>query len=116
MLGLAAAAVGKKARARADREGQKKLKNVERKIARLDEEKRAVHERLLSVTDAAEAQRLHSQLTDLTGELTLLEEQWLIDRFGDSYREYRRNVPRWVPRLTPWEPERQLTGTEGGQP
>src|SRR5262249_24008 len=23
-------------------------------------------------------------------------------RFGDSYREYRRNVRRWVPRITPW--------------
>jgi ATP-binding cassette subfamily F protein 3 len=70
-------AVDKKARARADREGQKKLKNVERKIARLDEEKRALSERLLSVTDAAEAQRLHAVLTKVTGELTQLEEEWL---------------------------------------
>jgi protein-S-isoprenylcysteine O-methyltransferase Ste14 len=31
-----------------------------------------------------------------------LEEPGLEKRFGDSYREYRRNVPRWVPRLTPW--------------
>ena len=64
-------------RARADREGQKKLKNVERKIARLDEEKRELSERLLSVTDAAEAQRLHADLTKVTGELTQLEEEWL---------------------------------------
>jgi ATP-binding cassette subfamily F protein 3 len=70
-------AVDKKARARADREGQKKLKNVERKISRLDEEKRALSERLLSVTDAAEAQRLHADLTKVTGELTQLEEEWL---------------------------------------
>ena len=34
-------AVDRKARARADRDAQKKLKAVERKIARLDEEKRA---------------------------------------------------------------------------
>ena len=52
-------AVDRKARARADRDAQKKLKAVERKIARLDEEKRAVSEKLLTVTDAAEAQRLH---------------------------------------------------------
>jgi hypothetical protein len=29
------------------------------------------------VTDAADAQRLHAQLTELTTELTELEEQWL---------------------------------------
>ena len=73
----AASAADRKARARSDRDAQKKLKAVERKIARLDEEKRAVSEQLLAVTDAAEAQRLHSQLAKLTGELTELEEQWL---------------------------------------
>ena len=31
------------------------------------------------------------------------EEPGLEKRFGDSYREYRRNVPRWVPRITPWQ-------------
>jgi ATP-binding cassette subfamily F protein 3 len=76
-LAEAAAAVDRKARARADRDGQKKLKNVERKIAKLDEEKRALSERLLTVTDAAEAQRLHAELSTLTTALTELEEQWL---------------------------------------
>jgi ATP-binding cassette subfamily F protein 3 len=63
--------------ARADRDGQKKLKNVERKIAKLDEEKRAVSERLLTVADAAEAHRLHAELSKLTASLTELEEEWL---------------------------------------
>ena len=26
-------------------------------------------------------------------------------RFGESYREYRRNVPRFLPRLRPWSRE-----------
>jgi ATP-binding cassette subfamily F protein 3 len=73
----AASAVDRKARARADRDGQKKLKNVERKIAKLDEEKRAVSERLLTVTDAAEAQRLHVELAKLTASLAEFEEEWL---------------------------------------
>jgi ATP-binding cassette, subfamily F, member 3 len=73
----AASAADRKARARSDREGQKKLKAVERKIARLDEEKRHVGEQLLVVTDAAEAKRLQSQLAKLTTELTEMEEQWL---------------------------------------
>ena len=30
------------------------------------------------------------------------EEPGLEKRFGDEYREYKRNVPRWIPRLTPW--------------
>jgi ATP-binding cassette subfamily F protein 3 len=69
--------VERKAQARADRDAQKKLKAVERKIARLDEEKRAASERLLAVTDAAEAQALHKHLAKLTSDLAELEEQWL---------------------------------------
>lgn len=69
--------VDRKARARSDRDAQKKLKAVERKISRLDEEKRAVNERLLAVTETAEAQRLYGQLAKLTGELQELEEEWL---------------------------------------
>ena len=34
----------------------------------------------------------------------LLEEPGLMRRFGEEYRSYRRNVPRWVPRRTPWTP------------
>ena len=32
----------------------------------------------------------------------LMEEKCLEKRFGSAYREYKRNVPRWVPRLRPW--------------
>jgi ATP-binding cassette subfamily F protein 3 len=67
----------RKSSGKSDRESQKKLKSVERKIAKLDEEKKATSEALLTVTDAAEARRLHSQLKDLAAELASLEEQWL---------------------------------------
>ena len=30
------------------------------------------------------------------------EEPGLIKRFGDDYIEYKKNVPRWIPRLKPW--------------
>jgi ATP-binding cassette, subfamily F, member 3 len=73
----AAATADRKARARSDRDSQKKLKAVERKIARMDEEKRAVGEKLLSVTETKEAQRLQSELAKLTAELATLEEEWL---------------------------------------
>ncbi len=32
----------------------------------------------------------------------LSEEPGMEKRFGDDYRAYRRNVPRWIPRLRPW--------------
>jgi protein-S-isoprenylcysteine O-methyltransferase Ste14 len=34
--------------------------------------------------------------------IVYIEEPGLERRFGESYREYRRHVPRWLPRLTPW--------------
>jgi len=37
--------------------------------------------------------------------IPLLEEPMLVNRFGDDYVTYERNVPRWIPRLTPWEGE-----------
>jgi protein-S-isoprenylcysteine O-methyltransferase Ste14 len=31
------------------------------------------------------------------------EEPGLEKRFGEEYIEYKKNVPRWIPRLTPWQ-------------
>ena len=31
------------------------------------------------------------------------EEPALIDRFGDDYRRFKANVPRWIPAIRPWE-------------
>jgi protein-S-isoprenylcysteine O-methyltransferase Ste14 len=36
--------------------------------------------------------------------IPLAEEPQLERRFGDSYREYRRHVRRFLPRLRPWDP------------
>lgn len=32
----------------------------------------------------------------------LSEEPGLVKRFGSEYEEYRRHVPMWLPRFTPW--------------
>jgi protein-S-isoprenylcysteine O-methyltransferase Ste14 len=32
----------------------------------------------------------------------LVEEKGLEKRFGDNYRLYKKNVPRWIPRVRPW--------------
>ncbi|KPJ99240.1 MAG: hypothetical protein AMJ60_05705 [Desulfobacterales bacterium SG8_35] len=37
----------------------------------------------------------------------LFEEKSLENRFGADYLEYKKHVPRWIPRLTPWnKPDR----------
>lgn len=33
------------------------------------------------------------------------EERGLEKRFGEEYIVYKENVPRWIPRGTPWEPK-----------
>lgn len=37
--------------------------------------------------------------------IPLSEEPGLEARFGASYMDYSQHVPRWLPRLAPWEPE-----------
>ena len=36
--------------------------------------------------------------------IPLFEEPGLRKRFGQVYLDYQQNVPRWLPRLTPWIP------------
>jgi protein-S-isoprenylcysteine O-methyltransferase Ste14 len=35
--------------------------------------------------------------------IPLVEEPGLEHRFGQAYRVYKQHVPRWLPRLRPWE-------------
>jgi len=35
----------------------------------------------------------------------IYEEPNLEKRFGDEYQDYKKNVPRWIPRLKPFEPD-----------
>lgn len=39
--------------------------------------------------------------------ILIAEEPGLEKRFGESYRIYKLNVPRWTPRLTPWRGSEQ---------
>lgn len=39
------------------------------------------------------------------------EEPGLLRRFGEEYRAYLENVPRWIPRRTPWDPRGQGAGS-----
>ena len=39
--------------------------------------------------------------------MPLVEEPGLVRRFGAEYEAYRASVPRWLPRLRPWDPQRE---------
>ncbi|MEM9645725.1 MAG: ABC-F family ATP-binding cassette domain-containing protein, partial [Planctomycetota bacterium] len=65
------------------RRAEKEVKNLERKIARLDDEKRGLNERLLEETDPDEAVKLHEEITRIADELAGAEERWLeLSDFG----------------------------------
>ena len=59
------------------RELKKKIKSIERRIARLDEERKSLKEAMLSVTDPEEAMRIHEKMEAVTKELSGAEEEWL---------------------------------------
>ena len=67
----------RKAQGRAGRDAQKRLKSVERKIAKLDDEKKDLTTQLCDITDAAQAQQLQARLNELTPEIEQLEAEWM---------------------------------------
>ncbi len=71
------AASTRKVGGREERELQKRLKSLERKIAKLDEEKNAIQQQMLTATESAVAQELHEQFALFTAEVKQLEQQWL---------------------------------------
>ncbi|AMV17751.1 ABC-F family ATP-binding cassette domain-containing protein [Planctomyces sp. SH-PL14] len=61
---------------RGEREIRKEMNNVEKTIARLDEEKKKANAQLMEATDPKEAMRLHQEVTTLATQLTEAEEKW----------------------------------------
>ena len=62
---------------REERALQKRLKSIERKIAKLDDERKTLNEQLLTATDTKDAQQLHECMTAIATETEQLEEEWL---------------------------------------
>ena len=63
---------------RSERDVRKELNNVERLIARLDEQKKLSNTQLMSATDPKEAMRLHNEVDELTNQLNDAEERWCV--------------------------------------
>ena len=66
----------RKERAQRERDMRKEVAALERNIARLDDRKRLLNAQLQETTDAAEAMRLHEEISRITKELTPIEERW----------------------------------------
>jgi ATP-binding cassette subfamily F protein 3 len=62
---------------RDQRDLDKRLKSLERKIAKLDEEKKDLNAHLLEVTEAGEAKRVRERLAAVAEEVAALEHEWL---------------------------------------
>ena len=60
-----------------ERDRKKKIKALERKIAKLDEEKKALDQQMLTMTDPDEAMKLYNQIEAIGGQLASAEEEWL---------------------------------------
>ena len=61
---------------RTEREIRKEMTNLERTIARLDDQKRQTNGQLMTATDPAEALRLHNEVSRLTTQLAEAEDRW----------------------------------------
>ena len=59
------------------RKAQKEIRNIEKLVAKLDQEKKSLNEQLLSCTDATEALRLHDEFTTVSQKLEEAEMKWL---------------------------------------
>jgi ATP-binding cassette, subfamily F, member 3 len=59
-----------------DRSLQKELRNLEKKIAVLDTQRREINEKLMQSTDPDEAMKLHNEMTSISTELETIEHRW----------------------------------------
>ena len=59
------------------RQAQKEIRNIEKLVTKLDQEKKSLNEQLLSCTDAAEALVLHDDFSKVSQQLEEAETKWL---------------------------------------
>jgi len=72
---------------RTEREIRKEMSNLERTIAKLDQQKKQSNEKLQTATDPQEAMKLHNEVTALTSELAEVEDRWckLQEELNEEY-------------------------------
>ena len=81
---MSAAPVGKGAGSKAEKvssgkdvhQQRKTLRNLEKSIAKLDDQKKELNAQMMNTTDAKKAMALHTQIESVTKELADVEERW----------------------------------------
>ena len=63
---------------RSERDVRKEIGNIEKTIARLDEQKKLTNTQLMSSSDSKEALRLHNEVEELSKQLNEAEERWCV--------------------------------------
>ncbi|MFO0901834.1 MAG: ABC-F family ATP-binding cassette domain-containing protein [Pirellulales bacterium] len=63
---------------RSEKDLRKEMANLERTIAKLDQQKKELHAQLMAATDPDAALRLHHEHEQVAKELSQAEEQWLV--------------------------------------
>nr|MBA3484753.1 ABC transporter ATP-binding protein [Pirellulales bacterium] len=69
--------LARKLSGREERELEKRVRAIERKIAKLDDEKKELNAKLMQTSDAAESKRIRDQLAAMAEEVASLEHEWL---------------------------------------
>jgi ATP-binding cassette subfamily F protein 3 len=69
-------AASKLAPALDDRAARKQIGNLEKTIAKLDQQKKEIHQQLMSTSDPQAAMKLHEELTKVSQELDTAETRW----------------------------------------
>jgi ATP-binding cassette, subfamily F, member 3 len=67
----------KKIDGRKERQLQKQLRSIERRIQKQDEQKQLQHQKLLEVTSNEEANQIRRQIAELETSTGMLEEEWI---------------------------------------
>lgn len=79
-------AASRKSQGKASHDAQKRLKSLERKIAKLDTQRKQISDKLMNETDAAEAKKLQDSTISISTEIEQLEHEWL-DLYEQSEAE-----------------------------
>ena len=59
-----------------DRSLRKQIGNLEKNIAKLDQQKKSIHEQLMASSDPQAAMKLHEEMTKVSAELETAETRW----------------------------------------
>ncbi|MBA2113053.1 ABC-F family ATP-binding cassette domain-containing protein [Bremerella alba] len=79
----------RKQRNKEARATRKEVNKLESKIAKLDDERKALNKQLLEITDPKEAQKVHAKFTTIADEIAEMEGKWL--EYQEQLEDFEEN-------------------------